>query len=288
MSLKYIVHLTDTQIISSAYPWFYPQIFDYIKALPDAGVFFTGDIVQPGTVPEASQLSAFAKFYNNLTNCGIPFIVGMGNHDYVDGRTDRLTNINNYLTAQSWLTTRESGRIENSWGEIDIGNQHYLILALEYAPRANTVVWADYILTDFEQRCPEGKVILLTHVWLYKDGNRYDWATYGTSQQYSPHVYPCLFTQNEGTNDGQDLYNSLVLQHPSIRIVLGGHIGAAYRIDTPNGNVVYQSIGDYSGISRSAWMQVYEFNSTGFTVRTVSPVIKRFAKWANSKFSVNL
>jgi 3',5'-cyclic AMP phosphodiesterase CpdA len=238
-----IIVLPDTQYYSAAYPDVYLQqtrwIVDQKRALHIEAVLHVGDLVDG--FDDAEQWSSAGAAMRVLDGV-VPYVIVPGNHD-----TDasRETPINTYFGPDSlpWLGgTMTAGRIENNYALIAIGAQRWLVVGIEFGPRDSVVAWADSVLKAY----PSLPAILVTHAYLYRDGSRYDINVSRVSQQYFiPQDYG--YTASEGINDGEMMWQRLVLPNPNVRMVFSGHDSAAARLTSarPDGSLVHQMLSDY-------------------------------------------
>ena len=172
-----IIVLPDPQF----YPANNPAIFDSqtqwivnnISGLNIKFVIDVGDTVNGGG--EASQWQAASNSMNKLEG-KVPYIVAIGNHDYnaVDpwNRTSSATNYNHYFgpsrfanSYSGWLGSYPTGSNESSYYAVTVNGQRYLILSLEFYPRASALQWAKGII---EQNA-DAEIIIVTHGYEYFD-----------------------------------------------------------------------------------------------------------------------
>ena len=98
---------------------------------------------------------------------------------------------------------------------VAIGDTPWLLLALNRpaqcgGDRANGVLKTN----------ADKPAILVTHAYLYVDGTRYDY-TKTPPQAYDPHGYN--FTPLAGVNDGEQLWQNLIVGNENVKLVLSGH-----------------------------------------------------------------
>ena len=289
-----VIVLPDTQYYSA----YYPSIFDaqtkYIlnQKVPRniAVVLHVGDVVDNIFVD--SEWQAAVKALRPLDNV-LPYILVPGNHDQ-DGNRKGLMDTYFPPGAMPWITgTMVPGQSENTYTLLDIGPRKWLVLALEFGPRDKTLAWADSILKAF----PALPAILLTHAYLYDDGTRYDWAAKGERQLYNPHWYKP--TPAEGINDGEEMYQKLVVPNPNIRLVFSGHMNTtpwalARRTDIrPQGGApVHQILQNFQSNTNGGdgYLRILEFHyGTGeIRVDTYSPTLNRYIADNTGRFTLPL
>ena len=200
----------------------------------------------------------------------VPYVLAVGNHDLGSTRTDagvlipRSTLINDYFSydeisrAPTFGGAFENGHVENTYHLLPGGGRTWLVISLEFSPRDAVVAWADQVLTAHANL----PAILLTHAYLYSDGQRYDnvgrVCNFGSAactildpsrndtQCWNPICY-----MGEGS-DGEMLWNSLVKVHSNLLFVFSGHVANAAPFDAarlsstrPDGTVCHQVMADY-------------------------------------------
>ncbi len=148
------------------------------------------------------------------------------------------------VSQYAWFGgTFEPNKIENSYAVVAIGDTPWLLLALEFGPRNAVVTWANGVLKTNADK----PAILVTHAYLYVDGTRYDY-TKTPPQAYDPHGYN--FTPLAGVNDGEQLWQNLIVGNENVKLVLSGHcLGgpAVARLTSarPSGSIVHQILANY-------------------------------------------
>jgi hypothetical protein len=294
-----VVVLPDTQYYAAAYPEVFAGQTSWIlaerTALHIAAVLHVGDIVDGDTAAQWTVANPAMRTLDGF----VPYVVVPGNHDT---DSNRKTLIDNYFGPASmpWITgTMTAGQIENNYALVDIGPQKWLILGLEFGPRDAVVAWADTILKAY----PTTPAILLTHAYLYSDGTRYNVAVAGTDstkdsyQWWYPQYY--LFTPSQGINDGEMLWQKLVLPNPNVRLVFCGHqTGWARETSTrPDGTRVHQMLSDYQWYKidqsdyygGSGYLRVVQldYGKKTIAVQTYSPYLQQYLTDDANQFTLD-
>ena len=239
-----------------------------------------------------------------LEKAGIPYSLTTGNHDHdtwtpaFQNSPSRDTLLNNYFPTsrhQKMSTfggTFEQGKTQNNYHLFTAGDKDYLTLALEYGPRDETIAWADKILKKYPKRI----AIIVTHVYTYSDGTRYDWAAKKTAQKYNPHCKSYGFSTphdgSENVNDGEQLWQKLVSKNRNVSIVLSGHVAwAAARQKSigEHGQVVHEILAAYHDPPQG-WLRLLEFLPDGRTVRvkTYSPKLEKYMTDSVNQFTFQI
>ena len=273
----------------STTPRTFPDLFDqqtaWIVAEHAAGnvafVLHEGDIVDDDTATQ------WMHAYHSLHALDgvLPYVLSAGNHDYCCGGwpTDRaMTMINGYFPVSSFSNrpsfkgTFEADRIENSAHLLDVpgGAGQWLVLSLEFGPRNAVLAWADGLAKEYA----DTPAIVLTHAYLYDDDTRYDHVA-RPAQQWNPHSYP-IGANGGDANDGEEMWQKLVLGNSNIKFVLSGHVlnsGVGRLSSTrPDGTVVHQILANYQNYDSGgdAFLRVLRFfpEQRAVHVQTFSPV----------------
>lgn len=232
-----------------------------------------GDITDFNTPDEWNTASAIFK---RLERVNINYILTTGNHDYGDrGVTNsRQTYFNDYFNFSNQSTFRESylgNKYENSLFEIEVLGQPFQIITLEFGPRNEVLKWADKVLDKNKM------TLLVTHAYLNKHQERYNWPQWGTKQTISPYSYGQTY-KNFGeepinVNDGEDIWQKLIYPFENIRFVMCGHKSKPDYI----GNLISENIAKKNVLQMlfntqslpnggDGWIQILEFKNDKKTV----------------------
>lgn len=218
---------------------------------------------------------AAQSLFDKLKKAGITYILTTGNHDYgVTGKTEsRDTYFNDYFdfSQQSFFRESFSGNYENSLFEIKVHNTPIQIIALEFGPRNSVLEWADKAMDK------EKMSILVTHAYLFKDKERYNWKEKSKSQNISPYNYAQNYKAFGGTptdiNDGEDIWQKLIYPSKNIQFVMCGHktkpdyVGNLISENIEKKNVLQMLFNtqDFPN-GGDGWMQILEFKNDKKTV----------------------
>lgn len=239
-------------------------------------VLQVGDITDRNTEDEWG----FAKNAFSELNEGIEYILAVGNHDYGDeGKTNnRETYFNDYINYENnkyYVESFEENKYENSYFEINIAGNLFNVFSLEFGPRDKVVAWADSIAQINKNKLG----ILLTHAYLAPDLERYDYASFGSTQSLSPHVWsrsnPEFGLGN--VNDGQQLWDKLVSKN-NFKFVVCGHRSKTGKLISKNENnqdVIQMIFAEHRmPAAIEGWIQFLEFHddNKSVTVRTYSAI----------------
>jgi len=291
-----VVVLPDTQYYSSSHPDIFPAqtrwIVEQKSARNIAVVLHVGDLVDgPG---DPAQWTVANSSMRLLDKALVPYVLVPGNHDTDNNRAGP---IDNYFAPATmpWITgTMDPGQIENNYALVDIGPQKWLVLGLEFGPRDAVLTWADRMLKTY----PTLPTIIVTHAYLYGDGTRYNYAVYGSTQAWYPRYYG--FTPAEGINDGEDIWQKLIVPNPNVRLVFCGHDTGFARLTSlrADGSPVHQMLSDYQWMTKgepndlggSGYLRVLEFDYSKKEIRvqTYSPYLDLFMTDDANQFTLSL
>jgi hypothetical protein len=275
-----VVVLPDTQNYSEKFPdQYFAQtrwIAENIRDRNIAAVFHLGDITNRST---PAEWEVAGKAMSQLDG-QVPYFLTAGNHDYSEGGMcrDRTTRLNDYFPVKKFreLSTfggtydREPDRLENSYHRFSTAGRDFLVICLEFGPRADVVRWANEIAAKHRNRA----AILLTHAYMYYDDTRYDWAKFGKKQNWNPHAYGVAETSGGDVCDGEELWQRLVSKHENFVLTMNGHVlqdGLGRTISrSPAGRDVHQVLVNFQMRPNGGdgWLRLLEFRSDGKTVQT--------------------
>lgn len=287
--------LPDTQKYSSLYHGlYYAQtcwlIFNRDK-YDIRYVLHLGDITQSN---RAVQWTVARDAMSILDN-KIPYAIVGGNHDYgVNGSSKtRDTLLNEYFPPEKYIKqptfggVMEPEKIDSSYHLFEAGGRKWIIIAIEWSPRDETVAWANGIMEKYPDRCG----ILITHAYIMLDDQRLDNTLPQKQQRWNPHSYDTPSSKN----DGQELWDKLVRKHRFL-FTINGHScahGTGYLASKNDlGNTVHQILCNYQmrELGGEAYMRLMEFLPDGKTVRirTYSPLYNTYMTQDDQNFAIIL
>ncbi|REK18902.1 MAG: metallophosphoesterase [Planctomycetota bacterium] len=294
--------LPDTQNYSQRHPETYLAQTEWIAANKQdrniACVLHLGDITNNNTVEEWHNAVKAMRVLDGQ----VPYFMVPGNHDYSAGGVckDRTTRLNDHFSVGQFreLPTfggtydKEPDRLENSYHLFSAEGRDYLVLGLEFGPRADVVRWANEVAAKHKDRA----AILITHAFIYSDSTRYDWEKYGTKQSWNPHNYAVAKNTGDDVSDGEELWNNLVSKHENFVLTLNGHVLhdglGQVTTATPAGRDVHQVLVNFQMRPHGGdgWLRLLEFRPDGKTVQTYdySPVLKQRNESPANQFAMQL
>jgi Calcineurin-like phosphoesterase len=243
-----------------------------------------------------------------LDNANIPYSLATGNHDHdcwdpsYQSSPTRDTKLNNFFPVSrskkmpTYGGVFELGKMENHYHLFSASGKDYITVALEWGPRDEALAWADKILTQHSDRT----ALIVTHVYTYSDGSRYDWAKKGARQKYNPHCSSYAFsTPHDGTenvNDGQQIWDKLVSKHANVSMVFSGHVawaGARQTAVGKHGQVVHEMLAAYHDPYEgptTGYIRLLEFLPDGKTVqvKTYSPKLDEYMTDDTQQFTLQI
>ena len=298
-----IAVLPDTQFYSETYPKTYLAQTNWIaqhrKDRNIAAVLHLGDITNRNTASEWKNANAAMTV---LDDAGVPYFFCPGNHDYSAGGgcKDRTTGLNETFPVSRFSDRptfggtydKEPKRMENSYHLFSAGGRDFLVLALEFGPRADVVRWANEVVGKHSR----SEAILITHSFIYYDDTRYNWKKYQAKQNWNPHAYAVAKATKDDVTDGEELWDRLVSKHENFILTLNGHVlgDGLGRVTTatPGGRDVPQVLVNFQlrPNGGDGWMRLLEFKADGKTVETCdySPTRKQRNEGVENKFTMTL
>jgi hypothetical protein len=291
-----LVVLPDTQYYAESYPAILQAQAQWIEEEADTrqiiGVLHVGDVTDDNS---REQWQAASNALLPLIDV-VPLVLALGNHDYgINGSAiDRTTLAHDFfpverITAQpTFGGSYERSRIDNTYSVLETPEGPWLVLSLEFGPRDEVIDWANEVVAQHEDM----PIIVLTHAYLYSDDTRYDWATKGEGQRWSPHSY--LLASLAPVNDGQAIFDKLVRPHEQIDFVLCGHVlndGVARLMSTQDdGGVVHEILANYqvNDMGGEGFLRLIEFRegSAEVQVLTYSPWLNEYKVDADNQFTL--
>ncbi|MCG2683153.1 MAG: metallophosphoesterase [Planctomycetales bacterium] len=285
-----LVLLPDTQMYAEDYPGLFTMQTHWIAKNKDKYsiryVLHLGDITNGGKKFEWQRSQEAMSELDGR----VPYALVPGNHDY-HALADRRTRLNEYFPLskyKAWPTFGGAMNDDmcNSFHLFSAGGTDWIVLALEWAPRDETVAWANEVLAKH----PDRKAILVTHAYLYQDGSRYNFAEKEKKQAASPHGYPC----NTSANDGEELWEKLVRKN-NVALVVCGHIGDGRGFLTSlddKEKKTHQMLVDYQSreLGGEGFLRILEFLPDGKTVqaKSYSPLYDGYLSDPGSQFRFEL
>ncbi len=273
--------LPDTQNYSEKYPEQFLAQTEWIVKNRDqrkiAAVLQLGDITNHNSEPEWKNAIVALTKLDDV----VPYFLTLGNHDYSDKGSckDRTTLFNQYFDLAKFRKTptfggvydKEPQQLENAYYTFAAAGVKFLVLCLEFGPRADVLRWANTVLAKH----PEHATILNTHAYMYFDETRYDWAKYGGKQSWNPHGYAVAKATQDDVTDGEELWQKLVRNNPQVFLTLNGHVlnDGLGRLtsENPRGKPVHQLLVNFQMKPQGGdgWLRLMEFSPTTKSIRVV-------------------
>jgi hypothetical protein len=287
--------LPDTQMYSLRYPGLFYSQTGWIARNRDRlrmkYLMQLGDVVNNNTPREWCN----ARDAMSLLDGIVPYAIAPGNHDYGPSgdASTRDTLFNDYFSYEEiarWSTfggAMVEGRLDNTYHIFEAGGAKWIILALEWAPRDETIAWANEVMERHADRIG----IMITHAYMNNNDLRYDHTDTAHPQDYNPHHYHTPGTKN----DGEELWNKLIRRHDFL-LVLNGHVlgdGTGYLASTNDlGRPCHQMLANYQmrELGGEAYMRLLEFQPDGKTiqVKTYSPLYDGYLLAPDQQFRIEL
>ncbi|QEL17915.1 metallophosphoesterase [Limnoglobus roseus] len=273
-----VVVLPDTQNYCASHPDQYMAqtkwIVDQKAERNIACVLHLGDITNNNN---AKQWEVAVKAMKQLDG-HVPYFLSLGNHDYGTngGCQTRATMFNDYFHVKDYRSLptfggtydKEPERLENSFHRFEAGGRKFLVICLEFGPRTDVLRWANKVAEENADR----EAILVTHVYMYNDDTRYNWAAKATKQTWNPHSYGVAKATADDINDGEELWKKLVSKHGNFIMTLNGHVlgdGLGKLVSqTPDKRDVAQMLVNFQMKPKGGdgWLRLLEFKADGRAV----------------------
>ncbi len=212
----------DTQYINKHNPESYPAIYDWIlDNVDDKKIKFVAGL---GDITESSTEAEWVLAQEQITRLDglVPYSIVRGNHDGKKG-------YNQYFPYENYADTLGGsfdGTMLNTYQELVIGRNKYLIMGLDYGCDDDVLEWANEVASAY----PDHNIIVTTHGYLDKDGSL---------------IVDGMITNN-GFNTGGDIWHKFIKKHSNITMVLAGHVInediVAVQSKGENGNIVTQML----------------------------------------------
>lgn len=155
-----------------------------------------------------------------LDNAGVPYSLSIGNHDTAAVQAGGSaapgnvnTNLRNTTTFNSYFPVArfpgiqgvfETGKVDNAYQYFSGGGLDFLVMNLEFCPRASVYPWADAVIKAH----PNHNVIIVGHYILDSGG-----GVSGSNAGY-------------GDTSAQAMYNAIIRDNPNVRFTFSGHVGS--------------------------------------------------------------
>lgn len=244
-------------------------------------------VVQVGDITETNSPNEWevAKtIFNKLDSNRITYVLTTGNHDYgnLDTTNSDQTYFNDYFDFSNQSSFKQcylNKYHENGLFEIMLQGNPFQIITLEFGPRQAVIEWAKNILNKNKMS------LLVTHAYLFKHEERYNWGKFGNKQNISPYSYTNFRSDKLDVNDGEDIWQKLIFPSANIRFVMCGHktrpdyVGNLVSENIENKDVLqmlFNTQDFYSG--GEGWMQILEFKDDKKTVE-VKTYSSLYNKW---------
>ncbi len=224
----------DTQVLCQKYPDKMEAIYDWIIDNKDskkiAHVFGLGDITEEWGNEKSEAEWIKAQSYISKLDGVIPYSLVRGNHD-------ETSFFNKYFANTTYMDQFDGfmggDDISNSYKLFTVGSTDYLFMTLDFGPSDEMLEWANQVVADH----PNHKVIVTTHAYLFRDGttlSRGDISIPNDGSDVDEAPYKTY-------NDGQQIWEKFVSQHPNIVLVMSGH-------DPHEDVVTLQSVGAHGNV----------------------------------------
>lgn len=262
-----IAILPDTQFYSQLHPEIFHQQTQWLA--DNAAKYTTRFIIQVGDVTETAvdaEWTVAQAAFKRLEG-KIPWSSAPGNHDY-GGKLQihtRRTAFSHWLPLTMFRAMPTFGGVydgqpdktENNWHQFTAAGRQWLVIGLEYAPRADVLRWTNDVIAAH----PGHGVIIFTHAYLDPKTNEriQPPASAAKAQADKPDL-----------SQPEDLW-LMASRHANVVMILSGH--ACYtnhRASTAQtGQAVQEMVVDYQRDVNggNGWLRLLQILPDGKTVR---------------------
>lgn len=291
-----IAIMPDTQFYAQLHPDIFHKQTQWIA--DNAAKYSIRFMIQVGDVTETSadaEWTVARDAFKRLEG-KVPWTSAPGNHDYggkLQVHTHR-TPFSHWLPLSMFRGMPTFGgaydeitaKVENNWHQFEAGGRKWLVIGLEFAPRADVLRWTKDVIATH----PEHGVIIFTHAYLDpKTNERLKLSTSlgkGKAPEPAPVAKPDL-TQPE------DLWQ-MASKHANVVMILSGH--ACYTSHRTSkaqtGQVVQEMVVDYQKDVNggNGWLRLLQILPDGKTVRCqdYSPLIDQRCTMPDRTFDFEL
>jgi hypothetical protein len=219
-----LVVMPDTQWGVQKWPHVIDDMAKWVSANKDKEnikyVLHMGDMVQVGGAEQ--EWKNFDQTMKIMEAGKVPYILGVGNHDYdrlAKGKSTALFNkyfpLERISKSPGFGGAFPEGKSDNSFVTFKAGGKSWLVVALQYAPNNAEIGWANEVIGKHLDH----QVILVTHSYLTHTGR---------------------------DEIGNMLWEKLVRHHPNIAMVFCGHLSTVnFRSKGDAGNSVCEMLFDW-------------------------------------------
>lgn len=287
-----LVVMPDTQYYSEYYPatltsqtqWAVHNVAS--RNIPF--VLTEGDITDDNTAVQWTNVKSSFSLLDGV----IPYAIVLGNHDYYGSSAHDTSPANTFFppalvkSSPAYGGVYERNKLDNAYYLFSAGGRDWLVLSLEFGARDGAISWANKVLDMYPRR----SVIISTHAYLFYDGTRYDYNG-DVKQIWAPYDFIGV-----GANDGEQIWQKLIVKHKNVAFVFCGHVLAAGAARLTSigaaGNKVHQILANYQMRAQGGegYMRLVEFLPDGKTVqvKTYSPLLDKYLTDPLQQFTLDL
>ncbi len=291
-----IAIMPDTQFYAQLHPEIFHKQTQWIA--DNAARYSIRFMIQVGDVTETSADAEWivARDAFKRLEGKVPWASAPGNHDY-GGKLQ----VNTHRTPFSvWLPLpmfqamptfggsyeQQNGKVDNHWHQFEAGGRKWLVIGLEFAPRADVLRWTNDVIASH----PQHSVILFTHAYLDPKTNQRLKLSASLGKGQSPAPAP---TEKPDLTQPEDLWQ-MASKHPNVAMILSGH--ACYTNHRTSraraGQQVQEMVVDYQKDVNggNGWLRLLQFLPDGKTVRCqdYSPLIDQRCTMPDRTFDFEL
>jgi len=281
----YVVLLGDIQNYTTSNNGYLNKVVNWLLASQAAGVHIK-TVIQLGDITNFNNTSDWNNFRQIMAPLeqSIHVIYCTGNHDYGNNGTANVRETlfdgyENYADNSDYVASMQPQKFENSYFYLTLNKKQFLVLSLEFGPRDEVLQWADSII----KMNPQRMAVLVTHAYLYKNGERFDPTQLTNEHGLDPHSFGLC--KNEKVNDGDEIWEKIIYPNPNVRFVFCGHMSSPDYIgnlisNNSSNDPVLQCLLDPQNLTNggNGWIQLLEFprSTSEVKISTYSPILHQW------------
>lgn len=268
-----IAILPDTQFYAQLHPEIFHKQTQWLA--DNAAKYSIRFVIQVGDVTETSAEAEWtvARDAFKRLDGKLPWTSAPGNHDY-GGKLQ----INTHRTPFStWLPPamfsamptfggaydKQPDKVDNNWHQFEAGGRKWLVIGLEYAPRADVLRWTNDVIAAH----PDHGVIIFTHAYLDPKTNERIKLSASLGKPKAGEPVP---VEKPDITQPEDLWQ-IASKHANLVMILSGHACyTSHRTSTAQtGQAVQEMVVDYQKDVNggNGWLRLLQVLPDGKTVR---------------------
>ncbi len=268
-----IAIMPDTQLYAQLHPEIFHKQTQWIA--DNAAKYSIRFMIQVGDVTQTSadvEWGVAADAFKRLDG-KVLWTSSPGNHDY-GGKLQVNTHRSPFsvwlpLSMFQAMSTfggsyeQQSAKVDNNWHQFEAGGRKWLVIGLEFAPRAGVLRWASEVIAAH----PQHSVIIFTHAYLDPKTNERIRLSASVGKDKTPESVP---VEKPDITQPEELWQ-MASKHANVVMILSGHASYSnHRASQAQaGQLVQEMVVDYQRDVNggNGWLRLLQFLPDGKTVR---------------------